>query len=451
MAESSATCQIENASLASQAVGPPTSQLEMSCAGRTLPRHRQEAAAHQAAALQDVDPTDSMLGPFASATAPASSSSTLRDLIKKAFDPKYWSAAGRWRIVNGQLVKRSDGIHPDGAELLHVLGHLDHALRADPDLGPKPVRQLVRELSARGGAGAGDANAVPLVNPTVNCQPSVDNPNTSTNPVDHGLSEQEVLGFALFFAPGNPRAAGNPACGTCHGPLANSRAASGVVFPVLSEAAFTSGQTNPFTPVERSLLNRLSETYDSGTGLVADVAALDQQRGGIHDRGFFNIGVTPSGVDLGNGGTDPYGNPLALTRMFLATESGGTAVDPLLVVTPATATTGTLAQPLDFSGALNRCSAPGLHEPGGTPLFPGCAAGAGGPFAPPVPVALPLAPLLANAERELVDGGFKTPSLRNVGLTAPYFHSGNYSDLRSVVQFYARGGSRRKLERQLPR
>jgi hypothetical protein len=48
-----------------------------------------------------------------------------------------------------------------------------------------------------------------------------------------------------------------------------------------------------------------------------------------------------------------------------------------------------------------------------------------------------------SQERELVDGGYKTPSLRNVGLTAPYFHSGNYADLKSVVEFYARGGSRR--------
>ena len=31
-------------------------------------------------------------------------------------------------------------LYPDGAELLHVLGHRDHALRGDPDLGRQPVR-----------------------------------------------------------------------------------------------------------------------------------------------------------------------------------------------------------------------------------------------------------------------------------------------------------------------
>jgi hypothetical protein len=50
----------------------------------------------------------------------------------------------------------------------------------------------------------------------------------------------------------------------------------------------------------------------------------------------------------------------------------------------------------------------------------------------------------------MVDGTFKTPSLRNVGLTPPYFHSGNYSDLRSVVEFYARGGSQRAKSLENP-
>lgn len=43
----------------------------------------------------------------------------------------------------------------------------------------------------------------------------------------------------------------------------------------------------------------------------------------------------------------------------------------------------------------------------------------------------------------MVDGGFKTPPLRNVALTPPYFHNGAYSTLRQVVEFYDRGGSRR--------
>ena len=35
------------------------------------------------------------------------------------------------------------------------------------------------------------------------------------------------------------------------------------------------------------------------------------------------------------------------------------------------------------------------------------------------------------------DGRFKTVSLRNVGLTAPYMHDGRFADLRAVVDFYS--------------
>lgn len=40
----------------------------------------------------------------------------------------------------------------------------------------------------------------------------------------------------------------------------------------------------------------------------------------------------------------------------------------------------------------------------------------------------------------LLEGAFKTPSLRNVARTAPYFHDGSAPTLEAVVEHYARGG-----------
>ncbi|HWU90763.1 MAG TPA: cytochrome c peroxidase [Kofleriaceae bacterium] len=40
-----------------------------------------------------------------------------------------------------------------------------------------------------------------------------------------------------------------------------------------------------------------------------------------------------------------------------------------------------------------------------------------------------------------LDGAFKIPSLRNVELTAPYFHNGDARTLEEAVAFYGRGGS----------
>ncbi len=51
-------------------------------------------------------------------------------------------------------------------------------------------------------------------------------------------------------------------------------------------------------------------------------------------------------------------------------------------------------------------------------------------------------PSLMEAEegRGQMEGAFKTPSLRNVALTAPYMHNGSLATLAEVVEFYNRGG-----------
>lgn len=190
-----------------------------------------------------------------------------------------------------------------------------------------------------------------------------------------------------------------------------------LVFPVFSEAQFQAGQN--FVTVERS---RIDDRGPSTTAFI---------EGAVHDRGFFNIGVTPTSFDPGIGGTDPYGKPLSLARMFLAEQAGETVTDPSGILT----STGILT---------TRCNTPTLIEPGATPRFPGCEDN-NTTRLPGDPALLPPNPLLLDKslERELVDGGFKTPSVRNVALTPPYFHNGQYSNLRQVVQFYVRGGSRR--------
>jgi len=52
---------------------------------------------------------------------------------------------------------------------------------------------------------------------------------------------------------------------------------------------------------------------------------------------------------------------------------------------------------------------------------------------------IPASPLLCG-ERTAIRGTFKAPALRNVELTAPYFHNGGMLTLDQVVDFYDRGG-----------
>lgn len=58
----------------------------------------------------------------------------------------------------------------------------------------------------------------------------------------------------------------------------------------------------------------------------------------------------------------------------------------------------------------------------------------GGPFI--------LTDLRTATRKERLEGAYKTPGLRNVELTAPYMHTGDYPTLEDVMDFYNRGGGK---------
>ncbi|MCM2356639.1 MAG: Ig-like domain-containing protein [Geobacteraceae bacterium] len=103
---------------------------------------------------------------------------------------------------------------------------------------------------------------------------------------------------------------------------------------------------------------------------------------GLTDTGFSNIGVRPTAENAGRGAGEPdFPFPLSFTRLAKLAALGG-----LPFVTP--------------------------RLPAGVAL----------------------------ATPDIVNGSFKTPGLRNVELTPPYFHNGDALSLDQVVEFYTRGG-----------
>ncbi|MBV7571642.1 cytochrome-c peroxidase [Pseudomonas sp. PDM32] len=121
----------------------------------------------------------------------------------------------------------------------------------------------------------------------------------------------------------------------------------------------------------------------------------------LYDNGFYNTGVRPTSEDLALGGSDAWGNPLSFTRQYNTVLKGGTIPD-LLDVDVCT-----------FEARLS----------------------------PAIPCDATLKP---NVDfRDAVDGAFKTPTLRNIALTGPYFHNGSRATLQQVMEFYNRGGDRR--------
>jgi cytochrome c peroxidase len=86
-AATKARLALKDASAASQAVGPPGSDVEMSCGGRSFPNIARRVLDLPALNRQVVDPTDSVLASFSGALKPK-----YRELIQAAFQPRLWNA-----------------------------------------------------------------------------------------------------------------------------------------------------------------------------------------------------------------------------------------------------------------------------------------------------------------------------------------------------------------------
>jgi cytochrome c peroxidase len=425
---------IRDASLASQAVGPPLSALEMACDGKTFADVGRDLLLARPLRLQKVHPQDSMLGSLAASGRGLKAPHTYASLIMKAFDEKYWAAKGTYKITDGELVKVSSG-------LLGVAkgGYTQMAINFPMFWGISIMLYEASLISDQSKFDTWFASCRPQLTPGAPATPAtpttqqgpIGNPTVSCadggSPLRNGMTEQEVLGFGLFNNAGaGIRNLGNPSCGGCH-PVTNPNATP-LVFPVFSEAQFQAGQT--FVPVERSRID------DRGHGTLNIPIPTAEQRaagqlstveGAVHDRGFFNIGSRAASFDLGSGGKDPYGNPLSIARMFIAERRGLPVVDPTGITDPCN--TPTLIE----GGFPNLAQAPEVNQG----RYPGC----DGNLADRTDSVS--SSFDWSLERELVDGSVKTPSIRNVALTPPYFHYGGYSDLRSVVEFYARGGNHR--------
>jgi cytochrome c peroxidase len=313
--------RLENAALASQAVGPILSGFEMSCEGRTLPDVGHKLLQLRALSLQDVAVDDSVLGVLSTKKTEKNDSdkakaekakakgltATYEDLVKQAFVPKYWDATGK---------------------------------------PAKGYSQMERNFSLFWGLSIMMYEAT-LVSDDAPIDRYLDGDKTALTP-------QQIYGKSLFE--------GQAGCINCH----HGPAISGAAFSFAKEA-------NETNPIERMAMN---------DGRIA-----------LYDNGYYNIGVRPTVEDRGVGGDDPWGNPLSLAREAKRAAGGIPAPESLR-----------------FDNArflLNRGTPPGVGE------------------------------------REATDGCFKTPSLRNVELTGPYFHNGGQATLEQVLDFYNRGGDRR--------
>ena len=316
--------RLTNASLASQALGPPLVD-EMSCFGRTFPKLGKKMLGLTPLGSQLVHPSDSVLGSLARATldgngravGAAGLSTTYDALIKAAFQPKWWDNTS-------QIVKFQGGVPS-------IQGSPGRALTTDE------FTQMEANFSLFFGL------AIQSYEATLVSDDSL------FDRVQEGrasFNSQQQVGLNIFLNDGK--------CTECH------------TGPEFTAASVRNQQVLGGGLIERMFMAVGGEA--------------------IYDNGYNNIGVRLTADDIGRGSFDPFGFPLSFSR---------------------------LAE---------------LKAEGSLPA--GLAA-----FVPDLPVGIPSTFRVAN------DGAFKTPSLRNVELTGPYFHNGGASSLMQVVEFYSRGGN----------
>jgi mono/diheme cytochrome c family protein len=280
-------------------------------------------------ATQVTDPTDSLFSrtPGLVKSLPlAGLNTTYQALVTRAFAPKYWAAAGAFRV------------DPERGAVI-----------ADPARG---YTQMEHNFSLFWGL-AIQAYEATLI--------------SDDSAFDRGpaaMTAAALRGAELF--------SGKAGCASCHNG------------PLLSAATVSSA--------------------DAAGPNVIDGRLMADGYPAVVDRGFANTGVRPAAEDRGAGAVDPYGFDLSFSRQFKWQQAGKNyrAPDRLIV------------NPCAFSARI----APDCRD-------------------------IPSVSDPAAAVRDAVDGAFKVPSLRNVGLTPPYFHNGGQSNLKAVLQFYNRGGDRR--------
>jgi cytochrome c peroxidase len=256
--------RIPMSSLASQAVGPPGSNFEMSAAGRIFPDIGRKLLGRWPQkppvplAKQRVHPLDSVLGSLAVSKVhhgrvvlEAGLRTTYAQLVAAAFQDEYWGA--RQSVTIGE-----DGYTQMEANFALFFGLSIQLYEATLVSDDTPFDRFQE----------GDGTA---------------------------LSQSAQTGLDIFLTDPDVDIAGG-GCINCHGE------------PEFTNASVTHvGATNFGASLPESLIE-LMIMGDDGSA--------------FYDSGFYNIGVRPTTDDVARGGTDPFGYPLSFADRAMMMANG---------------------------------------------------------------------------------------------------------------------------------
>lgn len=364
--------RVINSSLASQAVGPPGSDFEMSWKGRTFPDIGRKMVSLRPLAKQLVHPSDSVLGPLSRATLTLAGTPTgLRGLgvptyatmIRAAFKDHWWNSTGTIAVESSTMVVKSASVADPRTMVLNP-GRT--SVSAAPVTAANQYTQMEFNFSLFFGL-AVQAYEATLVSDDTPYDRFVGAPSLGIPPNPAAMTAQQIAGLALFQ---DTEQTGSK-CAACHR------------LPITTTHTVMDYQPN-------------AQGVPSANGEAIEFMLMgDNGEIANYDQGMYNIGVRRTTEDIGRGDNSPFPNPLTGANF------------PISLVELA---------------ALRSTSV----NPGGI-LLPGDVAR----FIPDVPI----------VPRRVTKGAFKTPNLRNIRFSGPYFRNGDSSTLRQAVEFYVRGGN----------
>jgi cytochrome c peroxidase len=408
-----AQVNMQNSALCSQSLGPILSSTEMSADGRNFHHVGKKLLARVPLAKQLVDPTDSVLGQFSNAPAKGINT-TYSALIQKAFQPEWWD--DNLHICSGADGTVAATIDPDQNQVCPAntdeytlmefnfslfwgvaVQMYESTLVADQTPLDKYLEQQQTYMLTPDNV---------TINFTIQLKPGVTPYTVSVVGLNPTLdaSDQDLYAFDDGF--GHIRGVGvndgsiDYASGTLTLFFADT---PGSQVPI--RINYSVGPT-PLTEGQLRGLNLFQtkagcvvchggpELSNAAVGTVSQTPVermiMEDDSARVYDTGFYHIGVRPTAEDGGLAGTDPIaGLPLSQAEYL---------------------------REKVCDGEFHTVIVPGRRGDG-------------------------IAPAPMNCSDEIARGGFfKAPQLRNVALTAPYFHNGSQLTLEQVVEFYNRGG-----------
>lgn len=407
--------RITNSSLASVAVGPPTSNIAMSYDGRTFPDIGKKMVSLRPLARQFVHPNDSVLGPLSRATLTSSglggqkglNVATYADLIMAAFQPQWWNLPGALAIARppaaaatSSAVRADDDTSGHGsAQVLEAVTQVPRGTASTAAATTYTQMEVNFSLFFGLAVQAYEATLVSDQTPfdrfmgapnpvrQLNEQPCPPTGCPSVAPDPKALTAQQSAGLTIFTD--NDDNLGTH-CADCHIP------------PV------TTGHTVLDYQPDAQGVPSLAQGEAIEFMIMGD--NLEEAN---YDHGMYNIGVRRSCVL----GVDPTTCPAHNEDKG----RGATAPNKPPFVNPLTGT--------PFPLSLVELTA--LRESTACNTPTGC-------LPPDVARFIPNVPILP---RRVTNGAFKAPNLRNIKFSGPYFHVGDSATLRQVVEFYTRGGN----------